>query len=198
MAEQTRAEQTLDALQTAIVRGDLLPGAKLNEPELASRYGISRGPLREAIRALQARRLVTVTRNAGARVVALDREQLRALYETREALEGMAARLAAERLPPAQVDELRRLLDRHEDMLTSDGEPGYYQAEGGLTIFIIASSPAAATRCSRTCCSRTCTSSSACTGSSFPGSPGAQRKRWQNIGICSTLLRRRTVSWPNC
>ena len=119
----------LRQLQTAIVQGDLAPGAKLNEPELARRFGTSRGPLREAIRGLAARRLVVVTPNAGARVVSLNADQLRALYETREALEGMAARLAALRMPQDQIDELRALLDDHAATLANQ-PVGYYQEEG--------------------------------------------------------------------
>ncbi len=129
-ATANRADTVLRQLQTAIVQGDLLPGAKLNEPELASRFGTSRGPLREAIRGLQARRLVQVTPNAGARVVSLDAVQLRALYETREALEGMAARLAAQRMTPEQVEDLKGLLSDHATSVNDDRGVGYYQEEG--------------------------------------------------------------------
>ncbi len=127
---ETRADTVLKQLQTAIVQGDIAPGAKLNEPELARRFGTSRGPLREAIRGLQARRLVHVTPNAGARVVSLGVEQLGALYETREALEGMAARLAAERMPKADIQALERLLDEHAASIGTDDGAGYYQEEG--------------------------------------------------------------------
>ena len=125
----TRAETVLARLQTAIVQGDLAPGAKLNEPELAKRFGTSRGPLREAIRGLEARRLVQLVPNVGARVVSLDTPQLLDLYETREALEGMAARLAAERMSRQAMQELRSLLDAHSRQIARDGE-GYYQEEG--------------------------------------------------------------------
>ena len=120
----------LKQLQTAIVQGDLAPGAKLNEPELAKRFGTSRAPLREALRGLQARRLVEVVPNAGARVVSLGVEQLGALYETREALEGMAARLAAERMSREQITELEQLLDAHAASIADDDGAGYYQEEG--------------------------------------------------------------------
>lgn len=126
----TLTERVTDALQHAIVTGDLAPGAKLNEPELARRFGVSRGPLREAISRLEARRLIRVIANAGARVVALDTGQLIALFETREALEGQAARLAAERMDTAAIEELRLLLDRHAAAISADGGRAYYQDEG--------------------------------------------------------------------
>ncbi len=126
----TRAEAVLKQLQTAIVQGELAPGSKLIEAELARRFGTSRGPLREAIRDLQARRLVRTTPNAGARVASLSAQELAALYETREALEGMAARLAATRMSVEQIDELETLLEQHAVRIRSDQGVGYYQEEG--------------------------------------------------------------------
>ena len=99
----TLAEQVLHAIQAAIVDGDLAPGSKLKEPDLARAYGTSRGPLREAIRQLEARGLVQLTPHAGARVTDLSVKQLLDIYELREALEGMACRLAADRLTPTEM-----------------------------------------------------------------------------------------------
>lgn len=127
---QTLAEQVTAALQRAIVTGEFAPGTKLNEPELAKRFGISRGPLREAISRLEARRLVRVIPNTGARVVALGTAELIALFETREALEGQAARLAAGRMTPAEIRELGLLLDAHSTQIAADGGRAYYQDEG--------------------------------------------------------------------
>lgn len=129
---RTLAEQALTALQNAIVQGELAPGTKLSEPDLARRYGVSRGPLREALRRLEARRLIQVAPRTGARVVSLTVEQLEALYQTREALEGMAARLAAARMAQADIDGLRRLLDRHQRSIEEDEGRRYYQHEGDV------------------------------------------------------------------
>jgi len=127
---QTLAEQLMAAIQAAIVKGDLAPGSKLKEPDLARRYGTSRGPLREAIRRLEARRLVEVAPHTGARVARLSLGQLLELYEAREVLEGLACRLAAERITMTEADELRRLLEAHEkDVIASEGRQ-YFQPEG--------------------------------------------------------------------
>lgn len=118
------------ALQRAIVTGEFSPGTKLSETDLAKRFGVSRGPLREAIRRLEIRRLLTVVPNAGARVVSLDNQQLVELFETREALEGQAARLAAERMSDQAIADLQGLLDRHAAVISAANGRAYYQEEG--------------------------------------------------------------------
>ncbi len=128
----TLADQLLAALQTAIVQGDLKPGMKLREPELATRFGTSRGPLRDALRRLEARRLVVTTPNAGARVVSLSHEQLLELYEVREALEGMTCRLAASHMSDADINELAELLDRHANEIERQDGRKYFRQQGDL------------------------------------------------------------------
>ena len=68
--------------------------------------------------------------HAGARVVSLSQQELCELYEIRESLEGMACRLAAERMPAAEVQELRRVLEAHERDKAFQAGLGYYQQEG--------------------------------------------------------------------
>ncbi|MFN3786234.1 MAG: GntR family transcriptional regulator, partial [Thiothrix sp.] len=96
--EGTLADVASTKLTQAIITGELLQGQKLNEAELAERYGIGRGPLREALRQLEGMRLVKRIPHAGARVVELDKEMMADLYAVREALEGMACRMAAQRM----------------------------------------------------------------------------------------------------
>lgn len=127
---ETLAEQVFRRIQAAIVRGDIAPGSKISEPELARTYGISRGPLREAIHRLEGQRLVVRVPHAGARVVSLGTRELVELYEIREALEGLACRLAAQRMTPSEVDELRRVLEAHERDEAFQAGLGYYQQEG--------------------------------------------------------------------
>lgn len=129
---QTLAERMLESLQAAIVEGELQPGDKLREPELAARYGTSRGPLREALRRLEARKLVTNTPNTGARVVSLSREQLLELYDMREALEGMTCRLAATHIADSEIAAIGALLDRHEKEMTRQDGRDYFRQEGDL------------------------------------------------------------------
>lgn len=126
-AQRTLADQVYEALVNAIITGELAPGSKISEPELARRFGMSRGPLREAIRRLEARRLVTRTAHVGARVVKLDRDVLIEMFMVREALEGMAARLAAERMEDREIEELETLLDSHAEALRHGRI--YYQRE---------------------------------------------------------------------
>jgi DNA-binding GntR family transcriptional regulator len=128
----TLSEQVFEALQNAIVSGDLAPGEKLREPELSRKFGTSRGPLRDALRRLEARNLVTNTPNAGARVVSLSDQQLIELYQVREALEGMTCRLAATQMTDDEITELSDLLDRHEVEIEKKGGAEYIRQEGDL------------------------------------------------------------------
>lgn len=103
-------------LREAIITGELQPGAKLSEPELAQRFGIGRGSLREALQRLEGMRLVERRPRVGARVAALGLGELIELYTIREALEGLACRLAAEVMAEHEIAEVRRLLDHHAQL----------------------------------------------------------------------------------
>jgi DNA-binding GntR family transcriptional regulator len=105
------AEEVFRNLLRKIYNGDLTPGSVLNEVTLANEYGLSRGPVREAIRRLQGYRLVTREPYQRARVVRLTTNSMRQLFEVRIALEGMACALAAQRL---NEDDLRRISDELE------------------------------------------------------------------------------------
>lgn len=128
----TIADRIFEHLRQAIVEGEIPPGSKISEPELARRYGISRGPLREAMRRLESANLVQRRPNVGARVITLSSGQLLEIYHVREALEGMAARLAAEHMSDQEVGELRALLGAHEAQVEGDEGRAYFQREGDL------------------------------------------------------------------
>lgn len=128
----TLAESVFSQLRTAIVRGEIPPGSKVNEPQLSKQYGISRGPLREAIRRLEGCKLVEIRPNVGAKVVSLNSEQAIEIYEIRESLEGLACRLAASRATAADCGQLRDLLANHERQIQSENGRLYYQKEGDL------------------------------------------------------------------
>lgn len=128
----TLADRVFEQLRTAIVEGEIPPGSKISEPVLAARYGISRGPLREALRRLESSGLIEHRPNAGARVIRLNADQLLELYAIREVLEGLAARLAAERMSEAAIAELRALLDRHRAEVERGEGQSYFQGEGDL------------------------------------------------------------------
>jgi DNA-binding GntR family transcriptional regulator len=128
----TITERIFSLLREAIIEGDIPAGSKISEPELARSYGISRGPLREAIGRLESCGLVVRRANVGARVVTLSSEQLLEIFHVREALEGMAARLAARNMSDAQVAALRSLLTEHGEQIEQDVEHAYFQREGDL------------------------------------------------------------------
>ena len=127
---QTMSENVFRRIQAAIDKGEIAPGSKISEPELARTYGISRGPLREAIHRLEGQRLLVRVPHVGARVVSLSHAELIELYEIRESLEGMACRLAAERMTDAEIEELRQVLHTHERDEAFQAGLGYYQQEG--------------------------------------------------------------------
>jgi len=110
---RTQADRLFHKLCDAIVSGELPPGAKLNETILAKRYGVSRGPLREALNRLQERHLVVRSAHVGARVVELSPQVLDEIFLVREALEGMAARLAAQNATEDDLAALRQAYGRH-------------------------------------------------------------------------------------
>ena len=129
---RTLAERVFHQLQDAIVRGEITPGSKITEPGLSKTYGISRGPLREAMRRLEAHRLIERVPHVGARVVQLSMKELLELFDLREALESMAARLAAEHMTAEEIAGLRKVLSVHESQDDLKRGEAYYQREGDL------------------------------------------------------------------
>ena len=132
LSPSTLADSVFNQLRIAIVKGELPPGSKVNEPQLSKQYGISRGPLREAIRRLEGCKLVEITPNIGAKVVSLNIRQIIEIYEIRESLEGLACRLAAEEASKEDCRSLRDLLTNHEQQIQSENGRLYYQKEDDL------------------------------------------------------------------
>lgn len=128
----TAADRVLQELLRAIVAGEIAPGSKISEPELAKRFDLSRAPLREALARLERCHLLERTPNAGSRVVKLSTENLLSLYQLREELEGLACRLAATQMSDAEIREMQDLLDQHlASQRVREGE-SYYQEAGDL------------------------------------------------------------------
>ncbi|MCU7923118.1 MAG: GntR family transcriptional regulator [Candidatus Thiodiazotropha sp. (ex Dulcina madagascariensis)] len=128
----TLTDRLFDTLQRAIVEGEIPSGSKISEPELARRHGVSRGSLREAIGRLEARKLVERKPNLGARVVTLSYEQLIEIFQVREALEGMAARLAAQNMSDQEIEALQALLEAHGEQIEEQHGLAYFQKQGDL------------------------------------------------------------------
>jgi DNA-binding GntR family transcriptional regulator len=126
----TSADRVFRSLEHEIVSGHLAMGSKLGEEALAARFGVSRGPLREALRRLEGRRLVVSTAHAGVRVVSLSPEDIQELYEIRESLEGLAARLTAERCPENELRTLREFAERQAAASRVKDDMSYIQGAG--------------------------------------------------------------------
>ncbi|WP_459183055.1 GntR family transcriptional regulator [Streptomyces sp.] len=102
------AEEIAYRLRADILDGKLPLGSRLRHEELAERFGVSRTPIREALRQLQALNLVDVRTNRGATVRVPSRVELVEVYELRANLEGFACQLAASRATTADLDQLER------------------------------------------------------------------------------------------
>lgn len=117
-------QETTAQLRGQILMGTFDPGERLGEVELAERYGVSRTPVREALRALEREGLVQVRPGRGASVVDLTDESLEAVFEMRVRVEGLAARRAASTLTDRQREELREHATRiHVIVEAADGAP---------------------------------------------------------------------------
>lgn len=110
-ADGPLAETIFGVLLQQIYNGELAAGAVLSESALAEGFGVSRGPVREAIRRLQGFQLVTREPYQRARVVELTPALVRQLFEVRMALEGMACNLAAQRMPTDALERIGESLE---------------------------------------------------------------------------------------
>src|SRR6056297_4155191 len=112
VTRETDTRQGRDAyarLMSDIRAGTFRPGDRLTETDLAERLGLSRTPVREAIRQLESDGLVTHVPRVGAAVRRLDYAEITELYEMRAVLEGTAARFAARAAYPSEIDELEAI-----------------------------------------------------------------------------------------
>src|SRR5437660_11786298 len=112
---RTMAEAALDELRESIVLGELVPGTPLRLEDLAASLGMSISPIREAVRQLEALGLAEHVPHHGAKVVALDVEELRDLFSIRLALESMAVRRAASLFDPADAETARANLSAYDE-----------------------------------------------------------------------------------
>jgi DNA-binding GntR family transcriptional regulator len=118
---QSHAETVYDALKRDILSGTLAPGSILREEELARRHQVSRTPVREALSRLETEGLATRHGGAGLLVSELGTDEILDLYVLREALEGLAARLAANRRTEIDLARLQMLNDlAHQAMREDD------------------------------------------------------------------------------
>lgn len=114
-----------EVLRERIIRGVLAPGARLVESDIAAEFGISRSPIREALRTLEHDGLVELFQHRGAVVTSLDVHDVEDIYAARVAVEGMAARFTAERMTDAALAELEAAFARVEAAVARDDLEGY-------------------------------------------------------------------------
>lgn len=107
----TLGDDVFERILELIYSCELPPGSFVNESVLAARFGVSRGPVREAVRRLQGIQLVSRESFMRARVIELKPRAVRELFEMREALEGYACRLAAQSMAIDEIDALTVALD---------------------------------------------------------------------------------------
>ncbi|WP_198301277.1 GntR family transcriptional regulator [Vibrio tarriae] len=128
--ESTKSENLTEYLIDAIVEGQLAPGSKISEPELAKQFQVSRGPLREALMRVEGLGLIERIPHIGARVIQLSPTKLVELYAVREALEGMAARLAARNITEIELAGLESLLSTHSTHIDQVEGASYFHQQG--------------------------------------------------------------------
>lgn len=109
-----------NTLRQAILRGELKPGERLMEIQLANKLGVSRTPIREAIRKLELEGLVLMIPRRGAEVAEITEQNLRDVLEVREALEELSVKLACEHATQAQIEEMKQAAKVFEESLSGD------------------------------------------------------------------------------
>ena len=122
-------EMVYEELKMQILKGSIIPGTRMMEVELAEEMGVSRTPIREAIRKLEREGLVTIEPRRGAYASMISTEDMVEILEVRQDLEGLAAYFAADRMTDEQMKELKEISDNYnkavkqgimEDMIKYD------------------------------------------------------------------------------
>ncbi|MGW4055309.1 GntR family transcriptional regulator [Streptomyces sp. NPDC004779] len=108
-AVKSKADLVHESLRAAILSGDLAPGARINMDELARNYGVSKIPVREAVKRLESEGLVVPRVHSGVTVAEVDKDQMRGVFLAREAIEGLVCGLASENADPGLLGELEQI-----------------------------------------------------------------------------------------
>lgn len=117
-SHRTLREKVAELLREAIIQQKIKPGERITELEIASRYGLSRTPIREALRQLESEGFLEIIPRKGAIVAALNEKDIRDFYEIKAVLEGYAARIAAEKITDAEITRLERLNRKMKEYAT--------------------------------------------------------------------------------
>lgn len=129
VAESSLSDQVVARLQRRILAGDIPIGTWLRHGAIAEEFGISRTPVREALRILASQGIVTIVPNRGARVDGQSGQDIREIGEVRAELEGLASALAAERIDD---DQIRQMTESWETFRDTLDQPTADQAEAWM------------------------------------------------------------------
>jgi DNA-binding GntR family transcriptional regulator len=130
--------ELLEALRDYIVEGNLADGARIPERLLCDRFGISRTPLREALKVLAAEGLIELLPNRGARVRELGADDLRELFDVMGGLEALAGRLACEQVSDDDIAEIERVHHEMYRFYLRRDMHGYFQCNQDIHSMIVA------------------------------------------------------------
>lgn len=118
-----------NTLREAILKGELKPGERLMELQLAAKLGVSRTPIREAIRMLEQEGLAVTVPRKGAQVARMTEKDMEDVLQVRGALDELAVRLATENITPEQLEQLEQARQRFEHSLNSGNVKEIAQAD---------------------------------------------------------------------
>ncbi len=127
MASLKISDKIYNQLSSAIISGEMKPGQKLEEQEIADQYGASRTPIREAFRLLHTNGLVESKPHKGVTVIELDIDQLGDMYEALEELEALCAGLSAERMTMVERKQLMRMHNLSKDAVEAEDVDSFAQ-----------------------------------------------------------------------
>lgn len=108
-----------------IITGQLTPGTRLVEKDLADEFGVSNTPIREALKKLKREGLVEAKSHQGSYVTEVSLEEAKEIYEFREVIEGLASKRATERANNNQIAELKQIIERMKQSLRNDNLEAY-------------------------------------------------------------------------
>ena len=129
MKKKSLTEKAYRAIKARIINMDLHPGVALSEAKIASELRMTRTPVREAIQRLKHEGFLKVVPYKGTFVNSVSPEEIRQIYETAEALEGTATRLAAEKASDRDVERLEKIIDRMKNALTDNNMESWVAAD---------------------------------------------------------------------
>jgi DNA-binding GntR family transcriptional regulator len=129
---RTLWQRVHDHLRDEIISGSLTPGTELHEVALAASFGVSRGPIRDALGRLATEGLVTIRPRRGAVVRALSSDEFIEAYQVREALEIMAVRLAVPKLTGEDLDAMERLIEDMAGLADAGDVQGFFEANAAF------------------------------------------------------------------